>query len=110
MSRFLTDILTGVQLFPDKPSSAFVLGKNYPNPFSSSTNIKYSLSVKSNISLTVYNAGDQKVATLVHALQEAGNYSVNWNTSNLPGGIYFYNLSVTGAKNFTQTRKMVLVK
>jgi len=108
--RPLSDITTGVQLFPDKPSSAFMLSKNYPNPFNYSTLIKYSLPEKGNVSLTVYNSFGQRVATLVSKTQQAGTYKIRWNAVNFSNGIYFYSLTVNGTKNFTQTKKMILLK
>ncbi len=87
--------------------SEFNLEQNYPNPFNPTTAIGYQISTPSHVELTVYNALGQKVRSLVNAKQNAGTYSVTFNASNLPSGIYFYRLT---AGNFTQLRKMVLIK
>jgi hypothetical protein len=49
----------------------------------------------------------RKIKTLVNEKQTPGNYSVNFNASDLSSGIYFYSLS-TG--NFTETKKMILLR
>lgn len=88
----------------------FALEQNYPNPFNPSTTIKYALPVAGKVKITVINAIGQEVATLVNSQMEAGNYDVKWNASNIASGIYFYNITVEGTKNFVSTKKMVLVK
>ncbi len=96
----------------------FALYQNYPNPFNPTTTISYSIPTvitKSetgtqsvvNVSLTVYNALGQKVATLVNKEQTPGNYTVQFDARNLPSGIYFYTLR---ASDFVATRKMILMK
>ncbi len=90
----------------------FELGQNYPNPFNPTTTIKYSIpNVRakdfSPVQLTIYDVLGRKIATLVNKKQSPGNYSVNFNASNLTSGIYFYTLR---AGSFVQTRKMILIK
>ncbi len=60
-----------------------------------------------NVSLKVYDILGREVATLVNKKQSPGKYSVQFNASNLPSGIYFYTLR---AGSFVQTRKMILMK
>jgi hypothetical protein len=57
--------------------------------------------------LRVFNMLGQEVKSLVNALQTAGYNSVEFDGSNLPSGLYFYRLQ---AGNFTDTKKMMLVK
>ena len=59
------------------------------------------------VQLKVYDILGNEVATLVNKEKPAGNYEVEFNGENLPSGIYFYKLS---AGNFTETRKMILLK
>jgi hypothetical protein len=40
-------------------------------------------------------------------MQQAGLRTINWNASNMPSGVYFYRLSVSG---FSESKKMMLVK
>ncbi len=94
----------------------FELSQNYPNPFSKSgngnavTKIQYSIPSLSNavsVSLSVYDILGRKVATLVRGERSGGKYSVDFNASNLPNGIYFYTLR---AGSFQSTKKMILMK
>lgn len=87
--------------------SEFNLYQNYPNPFNPTTTINYSLPKAENVKLTVYNTIGSKVATIINEYKQPGNYSVNFNASNLASGIYFYKLE---AGQFTQIKKMILLK
>ena len=86
--------------------------KSYPNPFSSSTTIVYTLPETGNVSIKIYNISGQLVSTLVDEQKPAGEYSVQWNSTNSNGkevnaGVYFYRVK-TG--KFVQTKKMLLMK
>jgi hypothetical protein len=87
--------------------SVFTLNQNYPNPFNPSTIISYSIPNASNVKLLVYNAIGQVVSVLENGSKEAGIYNVSFNASDLPSGLYFYQIE---AGQFSQTRKMMLVK
>lgn len=91
----------------------FKLGTNYPNPFNPVTQIAYSMPENSFIGLTVFDIHGKIVTTLKNGLQEAGNYTVSFNSKNLPSGIYLYRLNATGqhsGKKYTMTRRMLLLK
>ncbi len=103
---------------PPSPVGAGAAGKyslaqNYPNPFNPTTTINYTLRERTNVSLKVYNVAGQLVSTLVDGVQNPTDVvPVTWNGLNDNGqsvssGVYFYKL-VTG--DFTQTKKMVLLK
>jgi hypothetical protein len=94
----------------DKPTT-FALEQNYPNPFNPSTVIRYALPVAAQVTLKVYNALGQEVATLVDGVQEAGYKSVAWNGANIASGVYFYRIAATsGQATFRQVLKMLVVK
>jgi hypothetical protein len=84
----------------------FALNQNYPNPFNPSTTISYSLPKAAIVSLRIFNALGQEVATLVNEQKEAGYYQVQWN-ANVSSGIYFYRLQ---AGEYVETKKMILLK
>jgi hypothetical protein len=101
------ETITGIRSDNNSMPQGFLLLQNYPNPFNPSTVISYQLSVDSKVSLKVYNVLGKEVTTLVDGEQRAGEHSVNFNANNLTNGVYFYQLN---AGNFTQTKKMVLLK
>jgi hypothetical protein len=78
---------------------------NYPNPFSSSTLISYNIPVKGFVTVKVYNVLGEMVATLVNAEQTAGSHNVEFESTNLQRGVYYYKLDVNGV---TKTRSMVI--
>ncbi len=69
--------------------SDFQLLQNYPNPFNPVTIVNYKLPITSYIELNVYNSLGQQVAILVNKTQQAGNYQISWDASELPSGNYF---------------------
>jgi|GEM_PF-1118867 hypothetical protein len=84
------------------------LHQNYPNPFNPQTVIRYSLSVNSFVTLNVYDILGKEVAQLYNeTLQTAGEYFVNFDASNLPSGMYYYQLT---AGEFIETKKMILLR
>jgi parallel beta-helix repeat protein len=85
----------------------YALYQNYPNPFNPSTTIRYDIVDKSHVELIIYNILGQKVVTLVNKQQNPGSYSVDWNASRYPSGIYFYLLR---SEYFTKTQKLILIK
>jgi len=86
---------------------SYDIQQNFPNPFNPATTISYSLPIKAQVGLVIYNALGESVIQLVNEEKEAGNYSVKFEATNLPSGIYFYKLQ---AGSFTETKKMVLMK
>ncbi|MBL1214363.1 MAG: DUF1566 domain-containing protein [Ignavibacteriae bacterium] len=87
--------------------SEFSLEQNFPNPFNPTTQILVSIPESGNYTLKVYNILGQEVATLLNDQVSAGNYNFYFDASSLTSGIYIY--SLTG-NNFTQTKKMTLLK
>jgi hypothetical protein len=85
----------------------FHLYQNYPNPFNPSTVIRYSLKENNFTSLKVYDVLGNEVASLVGEIQNSGTYSVEFNGSDLPSGVYFYKIE---SGNFALTQKMTLLK
>jgi len=57
--------------------------------------------------LIVFDAIGKEVQILVNEELNPGQYQVDFNGANYPSGIYYYRLT---ADDFTETRKMVLVK
>jgi hypothetical protein len=87
--------------------NAFSLSQNYPNPFNPTTNIKFAIPQASFVTLKVYDMLGREVASLISEEMTAGSYTVDWNALNFTSGVYFYKIS---AGNFTDTKRMVLIK
>jgi len=85
----------------------YYLEKPYPNPFNPVTNIQYSLPVNTDVELVVYDISGRQIQTLIHGFKTAGNYSVNWNASSYPSGMYFVNMT---SGSYVKTQKLMLVK
>ena len=85
----------------------FKLYSNYPNPFNPATMIKYSIPIRSFVSLKIFNLLGQEVAVLVNQRNNAGEHIVDFDASNLASGIYLYRIQ---AGNFSLTKKMILIR
>ena len=85
----------------------FELKQNYPNPFNPTTIITYQCSSVSDVSLKVYDVLGNELTTLVNETQSAGSYSVTFDGSNFPSGVFFYKLQ---AGESAETKRMVLLK
>ena len=86
--------------------------QSHPNPFNPSTTISYELPARSHVRLDIYDAAGRRIARLVDAVHEEGQYRIVWNGRDSNGlqvasGIYFSRLSARGS---TVTTKMVLVR
>jgi len=91
----------------------FSLSQNFPNPFNPTTEIRFTISEKSDVHLTIYNLLGKVVNKVTYNNLDIGNYSYVWNSKDLNGnsvasGIYFYELRA-GSK-YHAIKKMVLMK
>ncbi len=107
VQRLLGGGLTAVEETADLLPTEFKLLQNYPNPFNPSTTISYQLPKSSKVNLSVYNVIGQLVETLVSERQDAGFYSVLWNTTGVPSGVYFYKID---AGEYMETKKSLILK
>lgn len=85
----------------------FELGQNYPNPFNPSTKISFSLPKSTLVKIALYDILGKETGILLNEYTAAGNYTISFDGSKLASGIYFYRMT---AGDFTEVRKMVLVK
>ncbi len=91
---------------------SFNLMQNYPNPFNRATRIGFHLGKRVDLSLQVFNATGQSVATLMAGVYPAGAYQTHWDGRDDQGqavasGLYVYRLNTN---SWESNRKMVLVK
>jgi len=93
----------------------FMLGKAVPNPTTGKTRIDYALPLNGNVSLGIYNVTGQLVRELVKGPVQAGQWAVTWDgrdasSRNVPGGVYFYKLTVSGERSYRAVKKVVILK
>lgn len=105
-----TDIETPMQT--DMIPETYALHQNYPNPFNPKTRIKYDMTRRGHVRLTVYNILGQEVISLVDEIKSAGSHRVDWNGTDadgnpVAGGVYFYRIT---SDDQAETRKMLLLK
>ena len=108
--------LVGVNQISSVIPEAISLTQNYPNPFNPSTKIKFTIPLSRGVSegrgvlarLVIYDILGREIATLVNEQLQPGTYEVEWDGSNYPSGVYFYQLSINNEQ--LATKKMVLVK
>jgi len=90
----------------------FALHRNYPNPFNPNTMLRYDLPKRSFVTLTIYDVLGRTVNTLINRIEDPGYKSIAWNATDKLGkpvsaGVYLYRIE---ARDFIQTRKMILLK
>ncbi|MEJ5262641.1 MAG: Ig-like domain-containing protein [Ignavibacterium sp.] len=86
---------------------SYSLSQNYPNPFNPSTKINFSLPEQTSVKIIISDILGREVTTLINDNLNAGNYSVEFNATEIPSGIYFYTMITD---NFKQSRKMMILK
>ena len=85
-----------------------ILLQNYPNPFSTTTRITYNLSTESNVQLKVYSYDGQLIRAYNEGSEPKGIHHIDFNASDLPNGIYLYEIYLNGQRK--QMKKMVIMK
>ena len=89
---------------------SYSLEQNYPNPFNPVTVIRYTVPKDGLVKVRVYDALGKEVALLVNGIKQRGSYSIEFDGNDFKGissGIYYYKME---AGDFTDIKKMVLVK
>lgn len=79
----------------------------YPNPFSTTTNLVYSLNQSSKVVFHVFNMLGEQVKSIELGTQAAGSNRVELDMNDVSGGIYFVNMVANGQ---TITKKITLTK
>lgn len=107
--NFIKEQIAEIELIP----TSCELFQNFPNPFNPATTIRYGLPKEERVTLVIYNLHGQEVSRLVnYEMQEGGYHIAIWDGRNFAGdkiasGIYIYRIQT---RNFTQYKKMILVK
>jgi hypothetical protein len=79
----------------------------YPNPFNTTTKIKFDLPKPETVKIEVCNIIGQKIQTLLNKSMPAGYHEVEFNGQNLSSGIYLYRIE---AGAWQDVKKMVYLK
>ncbi len=88
-----TIVNTNVVSISDKVNGITV----FPNPYSGSTSLNYTLSEASQILIEIYDITGRKISTLVNSKQTSGQYQLPINTNHqLAGGTYTVRISANG--------------
>jgi len=88
------------------------LEQNFPNPFNPQTTIRFTLTRRESVRISIFNILGQKVATLADREYDAGRHSVTWDGRDGSGrqaasGIYLYQIK---SEQLTTSRKMILLR
>jgi hypothetical protein len=94
------------ELKPPGPHSRS-LRQNYPNPFNPSTTLTFRLDESAHASLTIVDVLGRRVDQPVSEWMPPGEYTMEWDASGLPGGVYF---CVLRAGSFSETIKLLLAR
>jgi S-formylglutathione hydrolase FrmB len=89
------------------PFTTYKLEQNYPNPFNPTTTIVFGIPEKGNVRLSILNILGEEIKVLLNEEKEVGYHSLDFDGSNLPSGVYFYQLKIA---EFISTKKMILVR
>jgi len=85
----------------------FSLNQNFPNPFNPLTRISFTVPLRTNVSIKIFNALGESISEVTNKNYEIGSYEIDFNALKLPSGVYFYRME---AGEFVQTKKMILIR
>jgi photosystem II stability/assembly factor-like uncharacterized protein len=106
-------VITSIDFVNDEVPDRYYLSQNYPNPFNPTTNIKYSIPESQIVQIKIYDILGREIKTILNEYKQAGTYEIEFSAGSfgdagaLPSGVYFYKLQ---AGNFTETKKMILLR
>lgn len=75
---------------------SLTLASLYPNPFNSTTTIRYTLPALAMTRLSVFDLNGREVARLAEGLMPAGDHSLEFNAQGLTAGLYIVALDADG--------------
>jgi photosystem II stability/assembly factor-like uncharacterized protein len=106
LKRSISDI-TEVNNYNNILPATFRLYQNYPNPFNPITKIRFELPSKDFVKLIVFDITGRIIEILINNELSSGVHEINWDASHYASGVYFYKIE---ASNFSETKKMILLK
>ena len=85
--------LSGINQDISTPKSS-VYSTNYPNPFKTATTIRYSLDAAAEVNVSVFDQRGRLLNNLTDGVQDAGEYELRFEGTDLPPGLYFARISL----------------
>lgn len=85
----------------------FSLNPAYPNPFNSSTQIEFTIPIKTHVNLKIFDILGREIELITNQQYEPGIHQINWNADHVSSGVYFIKMK---AAEFSKAQKIVLVK
>ncbi|MCH1478615.1 MAG: T9SS type A sorting domain-containing protein [Crocinitomicaceae bacterium] len=76
----------------------------FPNPFGNNFNIKFNITSKSDVKVSLYTITGAKVATFVNDTLNSGSHQLNFDTTTLREGLYLCKIE---AGQYTKTFKVI---
>ena len=92
---------------PQETAVQFALHQNYPNPFSESTSIQFTIDKTSKVRLQVFDITGREVQMLINRTMAAGTHAIDFQGSDLPSGMYIARLITP---NGVISKKMMKVR
>lgn len=99
--------ITYINITTDPVPNSYSLKQNYPNPFNPVTTITFDLPKKSHVILSIFDVNGRELAKPIDEILNQGSHKLLWNGENYSSGVYFYRIET---EDFTETKKMVLIK
>ncbi len=87
---------------------AFALHAAYPNPFATTTTLRFDLPKAAEVRVTVYDVLGREVTRLVDAPMEPGAHRATLQATDLPSGTYL--VRMTAGDGFAQTQRLTLLR
>jgi hypothetical protein len=103
----------GIVPISNEIPESFSLSQNYPNPFNPTTHFEFRIAELGWVRLTIYSSTGQEIETVLNRELSPGTYGVDFDGSDLPSGVYYYQLTISNdqlSMLYSETKKMVLVK
>ncbi|MDQ3021590.1 MAG: serine hydrolase [Bacteroidota bacterium] len=107
MNTVIQNNPVGISTLANSNPEKFSLHQNFPNPFNPVTNIKFELTNKEFVTLSVLKVLGQEVQVLYKDVLSSGTHSYSWDASGFTSGVYFYKLKT---ESQTEVKKMLLFK
>ena len=111
----LKQIVAPTSVAEGKHPSESKLHQNYPNPFNPTTTMSFVIGHSSFVTLRVYDVLGRELTTLVNEVKQPGEYTVQFDASQLSSGVYYYRLTARQteggqAGGLVETRKLMIVR